>query len=85
MTGKHIKKIDGEKWEYPNHEGLMKICKLHPIDTYIERRRGTLRKYLENNQREFFNSIKKVKAPSKQSNKILWWKQSWRDKNGEMN
>ena len=53
MTGKHMKKIDGEKWEYPNHKELMKICKLHPIETYIERRRGTLRKYLENNQREF--------------------------------
>ena len=49
MTGKHTKKINGEKWEYPNHKELMKICKLHPIDTYIERRRGTLRKYLENN------------------------------------
>ena len=80
MTGKHMKKIDGEKWEYPNHKELMKICKLHPINTYIERRRGTFRKYLENNRRDFFTAIKKVTAPSKQSNKILWWKQSWIDK-----
>ena len=38
-----------------------------------------MRRYLENNRRDFFELIQKVKAPSKQSNKILWWKQSWID------
>ena len=79
MTGKHIKKETEGKWTYPAHEELRKICKLESIETYIQRRRGTLRRYLEVKRKEFFSSIQKVKAPSKQSNKILWWKQPWID------
>ena len=75
MTGKHIKKENENKWTYPEHEELRKTCKLETIETYIQRRRGKLRRYLEVKRKEFFSSIQKVKAPSKQSNKILWWKQ----------
>ena len=50
MTGQHIVK-KGETWEYPNHEKLFKKAKLLPIETYIERRRGTLRIYLENERK----------------------------------
>ena len=77
MTGKHIKKENENKWTYPEHEELRKTCKLETIETYIQRRRGTLRKYLEEKRKNFFRSIQKVRAPSKQSNKILWWKQPW--------
>ena len=79
MTRKHIRKEKEGKWTYPAHEELRKICKLESIETYIQRRRGTLRRYLEVKRKEFFSSIQKVKAPSKQSNKILWWKQPWID------
>ena len=77
MTGKHIKKEKEGKWTYPAHEELRKICKLEEIETYIQRRRGTLRRYLEVKRKDFFSSMKKVKAPSKQSNKILWWNQTY--------
>ena len=80
MTGKHIKKEANNKWTYPNHEELRKICKLQTIKTYIHRRRGTSRKYLEDNRKDFFDSIQKAKVPLRQSNKILWWKQPWKDK-----
>ena len=77
MTGRHIRKENEDKWEYPEHEELKKTCKLEKIETYIQRRRGTLRKYLEEKRTEFFSEIRKVRAPSKQSNKVLWWKQPW--------
>ena len=76
MSGKHIKKVDEGKWEYPNHEELLKICKLYPIERYIERRRGTLRRYFEEHRRDLLNSVQKVTPPSQQSNKVLWWNQS---------
>ena len=75
MTGKHIqKKVDGE-WEYPNHEELEKECGLFPMDTYIRRRRGTLRRYLENEREELLKEAMDSVPPSKNSNKILWWDQ----------
>ena len=68
MKGRHIRKENEGEWAYPEHEELRKICKLEKIDTYIQRRRGTLRKYLEEKWTDFFSSIRKVRAPSKQSN-----------------
>ena len=44
-----------------------------PMETYIERRRGTLRKYLEETKEEFFVEIQKTTAPAKNMTKILWW------------
>ena len=43
MTGKHIIKKDENTWEYPCHSDLQWECGLFSIETYIERRRGTLR------------------------------------------
>ena len=43
MTGKHIRKIGENEWEYPDHGYLLEKCKLFSIDTYIERHRGTSR------------------------------------------
>ena len=77
ISGKHIKKVNEDKWEYPNHEELLEICKLHPIERYIERRRGTLRRYFETYRKNLLDSVQKVTPPSKQSNKILWWNQPW--------
>ena len=49
MTGEHIRKV-GDTWEYPSHEKLLQKCGLFSIETYIERRRGTLMAYLEKNK-----------------------------------
>ena len=77
MTGRHIKKMEDGKWEYPNDQALQWKCGLFPIETYIERRRGTLRKYLEENRKEFLEEVEKIKAPARNANKILWWKQKY--------
>ena len=47
MTGVHIRKQEEEEWSYPDHEVLLEKCGLFPITIYLERRRGTLREYLE--------------------------------------
>ena len=77
MTGKHIRKNGDGSWSYPNHYLLEKECGLFPIRTYIKRRRGTLRKYLEDNREPLLEEAKKLTAPARNSQKVLWWRQSF--------
>ena len=83
ITGDHIVK-NGDTWTYPNHNKLLKKAKLLPISTYIDRRRGTLRKYLELNRNDLLATAMRTKPHCYDANKILWWKQQWIEK-GEMN
>ena len=72
MTGNRIRKrVDGS-WEYPNHEELERECGLFQMDTYIRGRRGTLRKYLENEGKELLEEAMDSVPPSKTPNKVLW-------------
>ena len=80
MTGDHIRKKADGSWSYPNHEVLEKKCGLFPIETYIKRRRGTLRKYLEENRKELLEEAIDSIPPSKNSCKILWWNQPFLSK-----
>ena len=77
MTGRHIRKLEDSKWTYPNHDILLKECSLFDIDTYIQRRRGTLRSYLEENRTELLDSAIKTRKHARDANKILWWNQPW--------
>ena len=77
MTGQHIRQDSDGTWTYPDHKELEKKCGLFPIGTYVERRRGTLRKYLEENRAEMLEEAMAMTAPAKSANKILWWKQEW--------
>jgi len=79
MTGHHIKKV-GEEWEYPNHQKLLKECKLLPIEKYIERRRGTLRKYFETSRKNLLTLAEHTKRHKYDPKKVLWWKQPWIEK-----
>jgi len=76
MTGKHIKKR-GEVWEYPKHDELLKEAKLLPISKYIERRRGTLRKYLEENRKPLMEEARDITQHCYHANKVLWWRQKY--------
>ena len=77
MTGLHIRK-DGEGiWHYPNHESLERKCGLFSIQTYIKRRRGTLRKYIEENREEMLEEAKGMNAPATNAGKTLWWDQAF--------
>ena len=77
MTGKHIRKEVNGEWTYPNHDLLEKECGLFPIRTYIKRRRGTLRKYLEEYREGLLEEAKNTTAPARNAKKILWWRQSF--------
>ena len=77
MTGRHIKKKEDGTWEHPCHVDLQWQCGLFSIETYIERRRGTLRKYLEENRKELMEETSKTTTPARNPNKILWWKQKF--------
>ena len=75
LTGHHICKRRDNTWEYPKHDELLKLAKLLPIEKYIERRRGTLLKYLTANRRELLEEAKKTKKHCYDSTKVLWWQQ----------
>ena len=82
MTGSHIRKLRDGRWTYPNHEELLKECGLLEIDSYIERRRGTLRQYMETNRLELLKSAEETK---KHAQKILWWDQPFLTKTDMIN
>ena len=79
MTGQHIRKLESQ-WTYPNHESLLKECGLLELDVYIARRRGTLRKYLEDNKLGLLQAAEKTKKHAKDPNRIMWWNQYYLDK-----
>ena len=77
MTGKHIRKEKSGSWTVPDHEELLKQCHLFPIEVYIERRRGTLRKYLEHCRMDLLTLAEQSTHHSRAAHSILWWKQPW--------
>ena len=76
MTGQHIRKA-GEEWSYPNHTLLEAKCKLFPIQTYVQRRRGTLWKYLKEYRKELVEEMENATVPPGNVNKVLWWNQPY--------
>ena len=79
MMGRHIRKLNiggsEERWEYPEHRGLLKKCRLFSIKVYIERRRGTLREYLMKYRKGLLEEAESTVAHCHAVNKVLWWKQ----------
>ena len=55
-------------------------CNLFDLETYIERRRGTLWKYLEDNRSALLDQAYSTKKHGRDVHKILWWEQSWKTK-----
>ena len=80
MTGTHIKKDGDGTWEYPDHEELERQCGLFGIEVYLERRRGTLRKYLAENKGDLLREAEVTGTHYGDINKKLWWEQDWMDK-----
>ena len=81
MSGKHIRKHEYDEWEYPNHEELLRKCGLVDINIYIERRRGTLRNYLEKYRKDLLDRAEKSKRHARDVNRIMWWTQPWLSRN----
>ena len=77
LTGQHIRKKNDFEWEYPDHDKLLKQCGLVGIETYIQRRRGTLYKYLEDHKPDLLVAAKETRRHCKDVHKIMWWTQKW--------
>ena len=82
ITGCHIRRDADGVWSYPDHDALMKMCGLLPIGTYVERRRGTLRRYLEDARPELLAEVNKLHAAPRDAHRVLWWNQAWITREG---
>ena len=83
MTGKHIIKHSKDNWEYPCHADLQWKCGLFSIKAYVQRRRGTLQKHLEENRENLMKETDKTKTPDCNPNTFLWWNQKYITKEGK--
>ena len=77
ITGCHIRQKAQGKWTYQDHAALLNQCGLWPINVYIERRQGTLCKYLEENKMELLADMEDLLAPAWDPHQVLWWRQPW--------
>ena len=71
ITGQHIQKHRDGFWTYPDHEELERKYRLFSVSTYIQRRRGTPRKYMETYREDLLQKTMKIKRRSTDANKIL--------------
>lgn len=77
MTNKHLRKREDDTWYYPDHDSLLRKCRLFPIETYVKRRRGMLRRYLEDKKTSLLREAEKCGRHCKDVHKILWWQQAY--------
>ena len=77
MNNDHIRKVREGQWEVSDNSKLELNCGLFDIKTYVERRRGTLRKYLEEFRADLLREAEVEARHSKDAHKILWWEQKW--------
>ena len=79
VSGTHIRKDEKDEWHYPDHSDLLEKCGLRPIETYLERRRSTLMRYLELNKKDLLLEARRCDKHCRNVSKIMWWKQSFHD------
>ena len=65
------------KWVYPTHGPLFRKCGLFPMNVYLERRRGTLREYLETYRTELLQKAESCDKHCLNVHKVMWWKQPY--------
>ena len=75
-----LQKGSDEKWSYPDHEIFLKMCKLFPMDVYLEQRRGMLRDYLNKYCKDLFAELQLLSHHCNATNKKFWWEQPWMTK-----
>ena len=56
--------------------GLIEKKWLFSISTYIQKRRGSLRKYIEIQRKDLLQEVNSITRASKNANKILLWKEN---------
>lgn len=76
MTGSRIRKVGDNNWDLV-HAELLKQCELFSIDTYLERRRGTLCKFLETYREDLLREAEECGRHCLNVHKVMWWKQPY--------
>ena len=80
MKNDHIRKVGEGQWEIPDQSKLEINCGLFDMKIYVEWRRSTLRKYLEEFRVDLLREAEAEARHSKDAHKILWWEQKWIEK-----
>ena len=75
LTNTHIRKLENGKWVHPTHGPLLRQCGLFPMNVYLERRRGTLRKYLETYREGLLQRAENCNRHCFDVRKVMWWNQ----------
>lgn len=75
LTGRHVRPLSqdpGSAWVYPDTTTTLKLARLHPVETYIRRRRRTiLRNYAAG--RQLLQQCRNARRPHPSI--IPWWSQ----------
>ena len=77
LTNTHINKLENGEWFHPTHDPLFRKCGLFPMETYLERRRGTLRRYLETYREPLLRKAENCNKHCFHVGKVLWWDQPY--------
>ena len=77
LTNTHIQKLETGTWFHPTHDPLFRKCGLFLMETYLERRRGTLRKYLETYRGSLLRRAENCNKHCFHVGKVLWWDQPY--------
>ena len=77
MTVSHIQRDGSGEWHYPDHGDLYRLCGLKPINFYIRKWRGTLRRYFETEKADLLEEVMPIGPPARAPNKVLWWRNPW--------
>ena len=83
ITRRHICKSAEGIWSYPDHAGILQSCRLHPINVYVERCRGTLHTYLDACKPEFINKVQALSRPARDPHRVLWCCQLLRERDAD--
>ena len=77
MIGTHIQKLNDGEWVYTDHCKLIFKSRLFSIETYLERRRGTLWEYFNNHRKGLVEEMERMDAFRRGCTKLLWWDQEF--------
>jgi hypothetical protein len=72
ITGRHIKMLDNNTWEYPSSKETLEKAGLLTIDKYILKRKMTVTAYVQST--EIYTECIETTPSPRFSNQVVWWK-----------
>jgi exonuclease III len=72
ITGQHIRQNPDESWTCPSSEAVLSTAGLWSIQEYIQRRRSTVKKYVQS--KFIYRQCEESRPLASNPNQIVWWK-----------